>query len=143
MTFKLRKFLALVLSAALLTLTGTATVFAGNAPSQAGTAALILLGDSDGDGLVSIKDVTNIQRFIAKLSVSSGFNEKAADADGSGKLEIKDATLIQMKIANIAIQYPVGERIEVTVETTAEPTTAPITQMPTDPDGWGREIFKP
>jgi hypothetical protein len=86
---------------------------------------------------------TNIQRYIAQLSVSSGFNQTAADADGSGKLEIKDATLIQMRLANMAIQYPVGERIEVTVETTAEPTTAPHTQMPTDSDGWGREIFKP
>lgn len=91
-----------------------------------------LLGDTDGDGEVTINDVTCIQRTIARLPVSGGFSDSAADVDGSGKIDIMDATAIQRWLAGMETTYPIGE----------QPTEA-TTQSPTDADGWGYIIFEP
>ena len=66
MNFKLRKIKAVILCAAVLTIAGTVTVFAGNA-SSGSVAANYILGDADGDGNVTINDVTCIQTSIAEL----------------------------------------------------------------------------
>lgn len=64
-------------------------------------------GDADGDGTISILDVTAIQRKLADYSVPS-FNEKAANLDGNG-LSILDATRIQRYLAEYADPYHIGE----------------------------------
>lgn len=53
-----------------------------------------LIGDVDGDGEVTIIDVTSIQRHLVDIPVKA-YNESAADADGDGIVTIFDATLIQ------------------------------------------------
>jgi surface antigen len=70
----------------------------------------IILGDTDGDGIVSIMDATAIQRRLASLSTES-YTEKAADADGDGIITIIDATAIQRHLAHISTSYPIGEVI--------------------------------
>ena len=58
-------------------------------------------GDVNKDGKLNIKDVTAIQKFLAKLL---DFDEEAAvlaDYNGDGSLNIKDATTIQKKLANL------------------------------------------
>lgn len=75
-------------------------------------------GDSDGDGEITIKDATLVQKCIAKLEkfteyeYVSGFAEKGQGEDGmfhdrisdmnrDGEVDIKDATAIQKYIAGI------------------------------------------
>ena len=43
-----------------------------------------LRGDADGDGVVTISDVTAIQRHLADLEHLSSANLQAADVDGNG-----------------------------------------------------------
>ena len=68
----------------------------------------VTLGDADGDGEVTIIDVTTIQRKLINIPVSS-FNEVAADADIDGELTIIDATWIQRHLAGFNIPYPIGK----------------------------------
>ncbi|MBQ3264134.1 MAG: CotH kinase family protein [Ruminococcus sp.] len=66
-----------------------------------------MIGDADGDGVVTILDATVIQRVLVDFTVPS-FNEKAADVDGDG-LDITDATKIQRFLAELIDPYHVGE----------------------------------
>ena len=68
-----------------------------------------ILGDADGDGVVSINDVTEIQKKIAEIDVPN-FNEKAADIDGNG-LNISDGTSIQRYLAGYGDENRIGELI--------------------------------
>ena len=70
-----------------------------------------LLGDADGDGEVSILDVTVIQRWLADYSVPDpGIVEKRGDINGGG-VDITDVTLIQRYLANYTTAYAIGEKI--------------------------------
>lgn len=103
-----------------------------------------ILGDADGNGSVSINDVTAIQCRIAEISVEeSAFSELAADINGDGEVTIADATLIQQWLAEDEIAYPIGTPVEVPAEPTTVPTTAAPTQRATDESGWGRDVFRP
>lgn len=59
---------------------------------------LPILGDADGDGEVTILDVTVIQRHLSMLTVNYLY-ETAADVDGDNSVTILDATLIQRMLA--------------------------------------------
>lgn len=59
----------------------------------------ILIGDTNRDGVINIKDVTRVQKHIAFLLVMEDYEMEAADCDGSGSVSIKDATMIQQYIA--------------------------------------------
>lgn len=68
---------------------------------------LVIIGDADGDGEVTIPDVTAIQRKLADLATPS-FDERAADVDKDG-LDITDATKIQRYLAKFENTYPINE----------------------------------
>ena len=55
-------------------------------------------GDADGDGELTIRDVSLIKQYIAKWNVT--INEKNADVNGDGDVNVKDVTLISQKLAN-------------------------------------------
>jgi len=75
----------------------------------------ILLGDTDGDGEVTILDATKIQRVLAKLDIdTSGMFTLRGDIEPNG-LEILDATLIQRFLALLGVEYPIGEIVVRTV----------------------------
>lgn len=66
-------------------------------------------GDADGDGELSVIDVTYIQRYCAFMD--TGIDEETlmnADIDKNGLLEIIDATFIQRHLAGIEIPYEIG-----------------------------------
>ena len=97
----------------------------------------VILGDSDLNGQVSIKDATLIQKDLAKIVT---LDEKAAfagDVDGNETLSIKDVTYIQKFLAQMTIDFAVGEEVvykegtEVTIPVkppvTTEATEAPVT----------------
>ena len=70
-----------------------------------------MLGDANGDNLITVADATLIQKSAAGLDTIADKYIKAADVDGNGEINIKDATFIQKYIAGIQIEYNVGSAI--------------------------------
>ena len=74
-------------------------------PSEPGTsepakpADTYILGDADGNGKINIKDVTTIQKFLARIDVE--IDKDAALAAEGDLLSIKDATTIQKFLAQL------------------------------------------
>lgn len=81
--------------------------------TQNGTVSVLeqsyLLGDTNGDGIVNIRDVTAIQRHLVELEPLTGVYLTAADSNCDGTLDISDATTLQMFLAEYSIPYPIGE----------------------------------
>ena len=69
----------------------------------------IILGDADGDGKVSIKDVTAVQRHVAEFENVA--NEKAADVNRDGVITIDDATIIQRYLAEMDVPVGIGQPV--------------------------------
>lgn len=61
--------------------------------------APVLIGDANLDGIVDVKDVTAIQRYLAELEVFTDKQLSAADTNGDGSVDIADATHLQMFLA--------------------------------------------
>ena len=77
------------------------------APPAPTEASSIVYGDADGDGDVTILDVTYIQRSIAGVPMSKTINTLNADVDGDGDISIIDATLIQRFMVGLIDKFPV------------------------------------
>lgn len=69
------------------------------------------IGDADGNGRLSISDVTKIQRVIAELAPLSDELLRRADVDGDGNLTISDATEIQRFLVEFEVDYDIGSKI--------------------------------
>lgn len=59
----------------------------------------ILIGDVNNDSIISISDVTAIQRHLAALNLFTDEQLTVSDADGDGKTDINDATYLQLYLA--------------------------------------------
>ena len=70
------------------------------------------LGDVNNDGIVSVRDVTAVQRLTAELETYDSLSEKAADVDVSGDVTISDATCIQHYLADYPTDYPINEPLD-------------------------------
>lgn len=69
-----------------------------------------LLGDVDGDNVITILDATTLQRYLLSMPIAcSGAIELRGDIDRDG-LNITDATLIQRYLADISVGYPINTR---------------------------------
>lgn len=90
----------------------TATLFV--LPSGAAASnSKYLKGDSDGNGIVDIKDVTLIQRVISEYIVDTdGSITMRGDVTGNG-LTVDDATEIQRYLSEFENIYNVGAEIEI------------------------------
>lgn len=73
-----------------------------SAAEETTEANVVLLGDVNLDGKVTIQDATLIQKAIAKLATLDEVQTAAADATEDGEVNIKDATAIQKWIAKVA-----------------------------------------
>ena len=73
----------------------------GNATVKAYTNDIpdLLYGDVDGNGEISILDVTHIQRYCAGIVKFKPLQLEVGDVDGNGEVNIIDATTIQRIIA--------------------------------------------
>lgn len=60
-----------------------------------------VFGDANLDGIVNIKDVTTLQKFLAKLIDLSEENLSVSDTNRDGRVTISDATTIQKKLAQL------------------------------------------
>lgn len=70
----------------------------------------VLLGDSDKNGEVVIRDATLIQQFLAEMNVSS-FCQNAADVNRDGKVNIDDVTITQRYLAEMKAPDGIGKAI--------------------------------
>ena len=60
-----------------------------------------LSGDANKDGMVTIQDVTHIQKVLANMRVLVGNAKLAADFNNDGRVTIQDATAIQKHLAKL------------------------------------------
>lgn len=68
-----------------------------------------ILGDANGDGIVNINDVTEIQKYLAELTTIPSKLLPNANVKGHGDISIQDATLIQKFLADMSIgDLPIG-----------------------------------
>ncbi len=92
-------------------------------------------GDVNNDGNVNVKDATEIQKHIAKLSTIASDRIVLADVDQNNVINIKDATAIQKYTARLEHGTKAGEPYTkgggVTPATQA-PVTQPATEAPTE-----------
>ena len=61
----------------------------------------VVLGDADGDGFVTMKDVLLSRKYIAGLVGDADLNLAAADADGDGFVTMKDVLLMRKAVAGL------------------------------------------
>lgn len=74
-----------------------------------------LKGDVDNNGVVDIRDVTEIQRILAELEPATDDMILRAKVTDDDELNIADATAIQMFLAEYGNPYSIAERINVDV----------------------------
>ena len=65
------------------------------------TDPVIIKGDVDGDGVVTIIDATSVQRYIAELYEFTSEEWKRANVDHDYEVTIFDVTIIQKVVAKI------------------------------------------
>ena len=119
-------FLILVLTAC------SAASATPNAASDNSSSQSWIMGDTDGDGLVTIMDATAIQRYLAHYTVKDENRVKICGDLNHNGLDIMDATAIQRYLAHYTIE---GE-IEVPCEKPTETTqTSDHTVVFKDSDG--------
>ncbi len=58
-----------------------------------------VLGDPDGDGRITVNDVTMIQMYCAEMIDATEAQKKQMDINGDGKISILDATMLQRYLA--------------------------------------------
>lgn len=67
-----------------------------------------IIGDADLDGKISIKDATAIQKYVAKIAITT-FSTTLSDVNADSKINVKDATAIQKYCAHIDTNLNIGE----------------------------------
>lgn len=70
-----------------------------------------VLGDANGDGSVTVSDVSTIQRYLAELESPDAAHLSAADVNQDGSVTIYDAMLIQKYLAEYFNESPIGTLI--------------------------------
>jgi Ca2+-binding EF-hand superfamily protein len=70
-----------------------------------------IIGDADGDGAVTISDVTEIQKYLAQLAVFDEARKLIADADGDGNVTVSDATELQKHLASLPANENIGKSV--------------------------------
>ena len=92
-------------------------------PTAASAAAVdSVTGDADGNGTLTIRYATAIQRHLAGLDTLSEENLRRSMVTGGAELTILDATAIQRRLAQIIDRFP--------VEIVPEPTSPQATENP-------------
>ena len=68
-----------------------------------------ILGDVDNNGVVSISDVTLIQRSLVNLDIPASCVISQGDVDNNGITGSSDAAFIMRYLINLTTGYPIGE----------------------------------
>ncbi|MDP4120096.1 MAG: DUF1906 domain-containing protein [Bacillota bacterium] len=70
----------------------------------------VLLGDTNLDGSVNLKDATLIQKYLAKMTSLTPGALSASDANEDGIVALKDVTLIQKYLAKLLASSDIGSK---------------------------------
>ena len=68
-----------------------------------------LIGDVNGDGVISVADATTIQKYLANIIDLDDEARICADTDGNGVVSISDATTAQKYLAEIIEDFPANQ----------------------------------
>ena len=98
------KGLAAIILSSILIASAFPAVSAAEAEESSDTAGARLLGDADGDGTVSVADVTAIQRHVSEFELLTAKQAELADVNHDGEVTVADATLLQMYLAEFDVQ---------------------------------------
>ncbi len=60
-----------------------------------------ILGDVNGDGILDVKDVSDIQKNFADIIILSSYKIDLADFNKDNSFDVKDATVIQLHLAGL------------------------------------------
>lgn len=64
---------------------------------------VLLYGDVDGNGTISLSDISNIKRVVAGLAeIDEEIYHKAADVDGNGSISLSDSSKVSRAISGIS-----------------------------------------
>lgn len=88
--------------------TSLAVIMMCSAAISASALTEYIKGDSNGDRSVTINDVTDIQRVLAKVPVSDEKGVKRRGNVTGGTININDATAIQRYLAGYDNSYSIG-----------------------------------
>ena len=62
---------------------------------------VVILGDTDGDGEISINDAVIVVNHVGEISYMLGAYEKAGDTDKDGEISINDAVKVVNHVGEI------------------------------------------
>ncbi|GEM_PF-2224199 len=86
------------------------------------------IGDADGDGQVTVRDVTEVQFYLSNMTTQADQETLMfADVDNNGRLDVIDTTWLQRHLTGMEIPYPIGE-----VKTEAPKVTITETNIKAD-----------
>ncbi|MCD7865246.1 MAG: dockerin type I domain-containing protein, partial [Clostridiales bacterium] len=68
-----------------------------------------LLGDADGDGSVTVRDVTWMARSLAGVDIPYEFDSMTWDVDGDGELTVRDVTHLARYVSGVDEGLGIGE----------------------------------
>lgn len=128
---------AIALLTVLMLLIGTFSAMAVFAAPEQGSD--LVIGDTDLDGEITIKDATFVQKVLAGLNEKPDSFDYVADVTGDGEIDVRDVTSIQRYVNGSITKFPVeggDEPVSTTQSQSIDPTL-------TDPDGWYYPIYKP
>ncbi len=89
-----------------------AGIIVGAIPVCAAADYVYIRGDANGDGVITIKDVTTVQRVVAQLQEDpKGEITRRARVTSKYNLSISDATAIQSYLAEFENVYKIGNEV--------------------------------
>lgn len=98
----------LLRGAAALLLAAAAVFSASMTAGAVNTSSQYMRGDADGNGRITVDDVTTIQKYCARLLTLSEDDLRAAEVNGDKTININDATDIQRRLAKYENIYLIG-----------------------------------
>ena len=101
-------------------------------PTEPPVAITYILGDTNEDGTVDLKDVLMIQNYQARVLTLTGSQFLAADVNADGLVNVDDALNIQKYLSKMETEYAIGQEQTATEEPSV-PTDPPT--QPTAPTG--------
>ena len=135
MKTKKKRILALLMAAVMVMV--TVPLFSASAENE--KVVTVLCGDANGDGVVNMKDVLVLRKFIAGMDEPADYD--AADANRDADINMKDVLAVRLYVANLQTLPTYSYTIPTTTTTTLTPTTTakPTTPLPEN----AREDYDP
>ena len=81
--------------------TGNSVVVYNNKGEQTAKYGIVIYGDTNGDGKISIVDLARLQKHLLELSKLEGTQKSAADVNRDGKVSILDLARIQKHLLEL------------------------------------------